>query len=64
MVSEADAGLHPIRSVPPPWRAPGRTGVLLFGCLLPVLNYLGFLLSYLIIDLLRAILSVPANSMC
>ena len=30
-------------------------------CLLPVLIYLGFLLSYLLIDLLRAILSIPGK---
>jgi hypothetical protein len=35
--------------------------VLLYGCLLPFLIYLGFLLSYLLIDLLRAILSVPGK---
>jgi hypothetical protein len=37
------------------------TAVLLFGCLLPVLNYLAFLLSYLVIDLLRAQLSIPGK---
>lgn len=35
--------------------------VLLYGCLVPLLVYLGFLLSYLIIDVLRAILSVPGK---
>ena len=37
------------------------TAVLLFGCLVPFLSYLGFLFSYLAIDLLRAILSVPGK---
>jgi hypothetical protein len=37
------------------------TAVLLFGFLLPVLNYLAFLLSYLVIDLLRAQLSIPGK---
>ncbi len=37
------------------------TAVLLFGCLLPLLSYLGFLVSYLVIDLLRAQLSIPGK---
>lgn len=37
------------------------TAVVLLGCFVPVLYYLGFLLSYLIIDLLRAQLSIPGK---
>ncbi|HEY4300525.1 MAG TPA: DUF4339 domain-containing protein [Candidatus Didemnitutus sp.] len=37
------------------------TAVVLLGCLFPVLYYLCFLLSYLIIDLMRAQLSVPGK---
>ena len=37
------------------------TVVVLFGCLIPVLSYLGFLLSFLVIDLLRAQLSIPGK---
>jgi hypothetical protein len=57
--AEAMLGFIPM----PPALTGGAVGmaVLLYGCLLPVLIYLGFLLSYLLIDLLRAILSIPGK---
>ncbi|HVU17766.1 MAG TPA: GYF domain-containing protein [Candidatus Didemnitutus sp.] len=50
----------PVGAIPMAGTSAG-TAVVLLGCLVPVLFYLGFLISYLIIDLLRAQLSIPGK---
>jgi hypothetical protein len=53
-----------VNTLPVPVQVPyGLTGsaVVLMACLVPIFSYFAFLLQYLVVDVLRAVLAVPAK---